>query len=189
MAAFEGWDGWQIYDEAGRRKYLSGGERSRFLAAADSLAPNMRALCYMLAYAGCRVTEALGLTTSQMDTERGTLTIKTLKRRRTIFRVVPVPRDTIDMLSALPPNASGRLWTLHRTTAWRVVKGAMLRAGIAGPMPCPKGLRHGFGVRAASHNVPINVIQRWMGHASPNTTAIYLDFVGIEERHLASRMW
>jgi integrase/recombinase XerD len=189
MAAFEGWDRWQVLDEAGRRKYLNGAERTRFLGAADCLAPPMRALCHVLAYAGCRVSEALALTIHHVDAERLTLTIKTLKRRRAIFRVVPMPQATINMLRTLPLDATGRFWSVHRVTAWRMVKAAMRRAGIAGPMACPKGLRHGFGVRAAGHNVPTNIIQRWMGHASPTTTAIYLDVVGAEERQFASRMW
>jgi integrase/recombinase XerD len=189
MAAFAGWDGWQIHDEAGRRKYLSGSERTRFLSAADGLAPTMRALCHVLAYTGCRISEALALTVAHVDIERLTLTVRTLKRRRTIFRVVPVPQATVDMLRVLPLDATGRFWPVHRVTAWRVVKAAMLRAGVAGPMACPKGLRHGFGIRAAGHNVPTNIIQRWMGHASPTTTAIYLDAVGVEERQFASRMW
>jgi integrase len=129
------------------------------------------------------------LTIHQLDTERMTLTIKTLKRRRTVFRIVPVPQTTIDMMRSLPLDADGRFWRLHRVTAWRMIKATMQRAGIAGPMACPKGLRHGFGICAAGHNVPTNLIQRWMGHASPTTTAIYLDAVGIEERQFASRMW
>jgi hypothetical protein len=42
-------------------------------------------------------------------------------------------------------------------TAWRVIKATMRRAGIVGPMACPKGLRHGFDIRAASRNVPANL--------------------------------
>jgi integrase/recombinase XerD len=187
--AFGGWEVWQVHDETGRRKYLSADERTRFLDAADSLAPPMRALCHVLAYAGCRVSEALALTVHHTDTERLTLTIRTLKRRRVAFRAVPVPQATIDMLRAIPPDADGRFWPVHRITAWRVVKTTMQRASVAGPMACPKGLRHGFGICAAGHNVPTNLIQRWMGHASPTTTAIYLDAVGVEERRFASRMW
>ncbi|MEJ0047155.1 MAG: site-specific integrase [Rhodospirillales bacterium] len=151
--------------------------------------PSMRALCSVLAYSGCRISEALALTTHHVDVERMALTIRTLKRRRVIFRVVPVPAATIDMLHALQTDLDGRFWRVHRATAWRMVKGTMFRAGVSGPMCCPKGLRHGFGIRAASHNVPTNLIQRWMGHASPTTTAIYLDAVGAEERQFASRMW
>lgn len=189
MAEFAEWDQWQIHDEAGRRKYLSADELARFLTAASRLAPDLRALCHVLAYTGCRVSEALALTVHQLDTDRLTLTIKTLKRRRTAFRVVPVPPATVDMLRALAPGSGDRFWSCHRATAWRRVKATMHRAGITGPMACPKGLRHGFGIRAAGHSVPTNLIQRWMGHASPTTTAIYLDAVGIEERQFASRMW
>jgi integrase len=141
------------------------------------------------AYAGCRVSEALALTIHHVDAERLTLTIKTLKRRRTVFRTVPVPQAMVDMLHALPLDTGGRLWLMHRATAWRLVKATMHRAGIAGPMACPKGLRHGFGICAAGHNVPTNLIQRWMGHASATATAIYLDAVGVEERQFACRMW
>lgn len=47
----------------------------------------------------------------------------------------------------------------------------------------------GFGMHIASTNVPPNLIQRWMGHSSATTTAIYLDAVGLEEREFAQRMW
>lgn len=180
---------WQIHDDAGRRKYLSGAERERFLQAADALPLPRRALCYVLAYAGCRVSEALALTIHHLDAERGTLTIRTLKRRRTVFRAVPIPKALVELLQQLPCDIHGCFWPMHRATAWRCVKQLMRRAGISGPMACPKGLRHGFGICAAGHSVPTNLIQRWMGHASPVTTAIYLDAVGAEERGFASRMW
>ncbi len=64
MTAFAGWDSWQVHDQAGRRKYLSADERARFLRAADRLAPAARALCHVLAVAGCRVSEALALTST-----------------------------------------------------------------------------------------------------------------------------
>jgi integrase/recombinase XerD len=189
MAEFGGWEGWQVHDESGRRKYVTAGELARFLGAANRLAPAMRALCHLLAYTGCRVSEALALTLHHVDAERLTVTIRTLKRRRIVFRVVPVPQAVVDMLRTLPLGDDGRFWPVHRATAWRVVKATMQRADIAGPMASPKGLRHGFGICAAGHNVPTNLIQRWMGHASPTTTAIYLDAVGVEERQFASRMW
>lgn len=180
---------WQIYDAGGRRKYLSAAEFARFLAVADRHAAQRRALLYLLAYAGCRVSEALALCAHQLDEERLALTFRTLKRRRTCYRTVPVPAIVVDMLRQLPLAEDGRFWSVHRTTAWRWVKLAMLRAGIIGPMACPKGLRHGFGTRAAGKNIPLPLIQRWMGHALPTTTAIYLDVVDDEERQLASRMW
>jgi len=32
-------------------------------------------------------------------------------------------------------------------------------------------------------------VQRWLGHASMTTTAIYLDALGEEEREIAARIW
>jgi integrase len=189
MAAFAIGQGWQIHDAAGRRKYLSTDERTRFLRAADSLSLRRRALCHVLAYAGCHISEALALTVHHIDAERCTVTIRTLKRRKLVYRAVPVPQAMIELLRRLSVGADGRFWPMHRITAWRVIKATMQRAGIAGPMACPKGLPHGFGIRAADRSVPTNLIQRWMGHASPTTTAIYLDAVGLEERQFASRMW
>ncbi len=187
--AFEDFTQWQVLDDAGRRKYLTDRERQRFLAAADRLAEPARVLCYTLAFTGCRISEALALRRHQLDVERLTLTVKTLKRRRTVFRVIPTPQSLVAMLLALPDGTGDRFWTMHRATAWRTVKRAMDAAEVAGPMACCKGLRHGFGIRAAGRNVPPNLIQRWMGHSSGATTAVYLDAVGCEERAFAIRMW
>ena len=180
---------WQVYDPAGRRKYLSVEESTRFLRAADRRAPYCRALCYVLAFTGCRISEALALRPPQVDAEQGKVQFRTLKRRKTQFRTVPVPPHVVAMLLTLPVGSDGRFWTIHRATAWRQVKAVMEAAEIDGVRSCPKGLRHGFGMRATMHSIPSNIIQRWMGHASGTTTAIYLDAVGVEERSFARRMW
>lgn len=180
---------WQVFDNRGVRKYLDNRERARFLAAADALDPRRRALCYVLAYTGCRISEALELAPHRIDIDSRALRFRTLKRRRLIFRVVPVPDFLIAMLRALPVSGEGRYWPMHRSTAWRLVHAVMRRAEIAGPMATCKGLRHSFGILGASHNVVGPIIQRWMGHASLATTAIYLDAVGVEERQFAKRMW
>lgn len=179
----------QVYDPAGRRKYLNSDERSRFLAEADLLPPPRRALCYVLAYSGCRVSEALALTRCHLDTEQMSLCFKTLKRRKLVFRTVPIPKALTAMLFDLSSREDEPLWRMHRSTAWRIVTGAMQRADITGPMACCKGLRHGFCIRAVGQNVPVNLVQRWAGHASQTTTAIYLDAIGLEERAFAQRMW
>jgi integrase/recombinase XerD len=180
---------WQAFDARGHRKYLTAEERLRFLDVADRLPPDRRALCYVLAFAGCRISEALNLARHQVDVERGTVTFRTLKRRRTVFRTVPVPRMIPVMLLALPAADDGQLWTIHRTTAWRAVTATMEAAAIDGPMRCCRGLRHGFGIQAASSGVPPSLIAKWLGHASLATTAIYLDAVGQEERAFAERLW
>ena len=69
------------------------------------------------------------------------------------------------------------------------VKAVMMQARICGRHASPKGLRHGFGVHAVRSGVPLNLVQRWLGHAQLSTTAIYADIVGPEEIAMAERMW
>ncbi len=65
----------------------------------------------------------------------------------------------------------------------------MAKAEICGNQACPKGLRHGYGVEAIRSGVPLNLLQKWMGHASMTTTAIYANASGAEELAIADRMW
>ncbi len=180
---------WQVRDSRGLRKYVTDAERERFLAAADRFAPHIRALCYVLAFTGARISEVLALTPDHIEPDTGALVFRTLKRRRLAFRTVPVPDHVIDLLLALPIGDDGKFWSIHRSTGWRWLKDVMALASISGPVGCARGLRHGFGIRAAGRAVPQNVIARWMGHASLTTTDIYLEAVGQEERGLASRIW
>ena len=57
------------------------------------------------------------------------------------------------------------------------------------PRASPKGLRHGFGVNATLSRVLLPLLQRWMGHASLRSTAVYLDVMGPDERAIAERIW
>ena len=58
-----------------------------------------------LAYAGCRLSEALALTGDRVDLAADVLVFESLKKRRTgIFRSVPVPPallDTLDMVHGI----------------------------------------------------------------------------------------
>jgi integrase/recombinase XerD len=65
----------------------------------------------------------------------------------------------------------------------------MEAAVITGGQASPKGLRHGFGVVAVQARIPLNLVQRWLGHAQLSTTAIYAEAMGKEERDIAARMW
>lgn len=180
---------WQVHDRHGRRKYLNGTERGLFLSAADRHDPSTRALCYVLAFTGCRVSEALALTHDHLDTELLKLRFRTLKRRRTVYRFIPVPPVVVELLSALPMVQDGHFWPMHRGTAWRHIRAVMDDAGITGPMACCRGLRHAYGIQAVTKGVPPTVLQRLLGHADIATTLIYVDAVGIEERGLVERMW
>jgi site-specific recombinase XerD len=50
-------------------------------------------------------------------------------------------------------------------------------------------LRHGFAVGALQANIPMNVVQRWLGHARMSTTEIYADVCCDDESAFAERSW
>ena len=66
--------------------------------------------------------------------------------------------------------------------ASRHVAAVMDAASIEGAHACPKGLRHGFGVRMAQKTRNPRLVQKLMGHMKMENTAIYMDLVG-EEAH------
>lgn len=182
-----------LYGADGRRKYLNAAERKRFIRAArNQQRTDIRALCLVLTYTGCRISEALALTTASIQFEEGLIAIRSLKKRgpRVSFRQVPVPNALLRELSAWPRQDDERLWHLSRTRAWQLIKLVMSEARIMpGPHATPKGLRHAFGLHAIEAGVPLHLVQRWLGHAALSTTAIYLDVVGPDERRLAELMW
>ncbi len=189
-----------LYDGLGHRKYLTAREWRAFQRAADAAPPTVGTFCATLAYTGCRISEALALTVDRVDLSAGLLIFESLKKRRKgVYRAVPVPHEFLARLEkahglrALRSEpTSGRdalLWPWCRTTAWRRVSEVMEAAGITGLQSSPKGLRHGFGIRAISAGVPLNMAQKWLGHSHISTTATYADATGSEERALARRMW
>jgi integrase/recombinase XerD len=179
------------YDLSGRRKYLTRDECVKFARVASQLPLSRRLLCLTLYFTGCRLSEALSLRKEDIDLAESVIQIRCLKKRgKVVVRRIPVPLSLAQQLSSMSESpADGRLWEYSRTTAWRIVKGVMLEAGISGIHGTAKGLRHGFGVRAAMGKVPVNVIQKWMGHSDPNTTAIYLSVRDEEELELIKRTW
>jgi len=56
-----------LHTVAGQRKYLTGDERARFLAAAARAPRETRALCLVLAWSGCRISELLELSAERVD--------------------------------------------------------------------------------------------------------------------------
>eukprot|EP01030_Chromulinospumella_sphaerica_P017211 gene17211-17035_t len=181
----------QLFDAAGGRRYVCASEQRRFVGAARKAPAADRTLCLLLAYTGCRISEALELVPARLDEETGCVILRTLKRRKRVFRAVPVPSFLMAELIAVARNKEPeeRIWPCCRQTAWRRVKSVMTIARLVGPQAMPKGLRHGFGIANAEQNVPPGLTQRWMGHARLETTAIYQHAVGSEERAFAERIW
>jgi integrase len=187
-----------LYTARGERKYINQAERQRVLEVMQKLQRERALFSLLLAWTGGRVSEVLDVRANSFQLERNLVSLRTLKRRRPHVREVPIApglMSAIDRhfgvseLQRDPDTAHRPLWSFSRVTAWRFVKGAMLEAGVVGRSACPRGLRHGFGVGTLQALVPLNMVQKWMGHARISTTAIYADATGDEEAAFAARFW
>lgn len=193
----------RLYDTHERRLYLNAAERARFLRVADKADDQIRSFCLTLFYTGCRLSEARALVTDSIQLEARLISFRTLKKRQQVqIREVPIPEvlattlsDVFDLKSCQYDQSNGQpLWLcdgqpINRSTGYRWVKLVMKGAGIRGKQACPKGLRHGYGMHAIQSGVQLHMLQKWMGHASMSTTAIYANAVGREEMMIAERMW
>ena len=179
----------RLYSIDGERLYINGSERLRFYKVAIEAETGKSLLALTVYYTGCRLQEALNLTASDIQAEEGIVAIRSLKKRNQHHvRELPIPKE---LAQAIVDYGQGkeRIWPIGRTTAWRWFKDLMREANIDGKKACAKGLRHSFAIACVMNNIPPFTIQKWMGHASIKTTAIYATVVGPEERLLISRTW
>ncbi|WP_262692480.1 tyrosine-type recombinase/integrase [Kordiimonas aestuarii] len=193
MSAYRGF---KPFDEAGNRTYLTTREREAFLEAAQNADPSVMTFCMILAYTGARPSEVSALTPSCVDLALQCIVIKCLKKRRkVVFRAVPVPYEVLMTLvrvhgiTETEKRSDKRLWAWSRTTAWSRVAQVMQNAGLSGIGATSRGLRHTFAVSAVQCGVALNMVQKWMGHADIETTALYANATGAEELEIAKGMW
>lgn len=197
-------DEMSLITNEGERKYLDQAERKRYLDSLDVLENEKeQTFCATLLWTGCRPSEALWLRAIQIDLAQSMIIFRSAKKRGQWkgrkFRTVPVPRNHIEWMNEVHDieywqaqndhGASVPLWGFCRTTGWSKTRKVCEAADIQGIKGCARGLRHGFGVRAATTLVEPSLLQKMMGHESYATTACYLDVIGPEQCAIASRMW
>ena len=189
----------QLFSDDGQRLYLTPEERDKFRLFAKKQDRLTRSYCLMLRETGMRPQEALNTLVSSIDFSTKSVIVESLKKRKSgIYRQIPLSDEFLDELNLVhelktkqktKAGRSEHLWNWSIRTARRRVKQVMENAGIEGGMAMPKGLRHGFGVVCVMQGIPLPTLQKWLGHASIETTAIYTQIIGKEERELASRLW
>jgi integrase len=183
-----------LYSPGGVRKYLNADERRRLLAVLPQM-PESRALFIsILFWTGARISEILALKRSDFQARESIVVLRTLKRRAISFREIPLPPTLIQALDNFYglENADvcdDRLWPIARASGWRHVREAMKLAKIVNGAASPKGMRHSHAVASLSVGVPLNMVQRWLGHSRMSTTAIYGAAIGQEERQFAEMLW
>jgi site-specific recombinase XerD len=158
----------------------------------------LRAMIVLLWRAGLRVQEALALTEHDLDQRRGSILVHNGKggRRREVgmddwgweqLRPWLAARTELPvgpLFCIIDGATRGRAWSAAAVrTEFRRVGG---RAGVRRRF-APHQLRHAHALELAREGVPLNIIQRQLGHVNLGTTSIYLQGIDPEEIIIAVR--
>ena len=151
-----------------------------------------RALIVVLWRAGLRIQEALDLNELDLDRRRGSVLVRRGKggRRRevgmddwgfeqlepwlTIRRTMPVG----PLFCVINGPTRGRPW--QPAPARAMLRRLAARAGVRRRF-APHQLRHAHAIELAHEGVPLNVIQRQLGHRNLGVTSIYLQGIDPDE--------
>ena len=150
----------------------------------DPLVQRDLAMIELIYAAGLRVSEAIGLTVSQVKLEAGYLTVVGKGRKE---RAVPVGSFARDRLVAylrdVRPQILGRRLSAHlfvtrrgsamtRQSFWRRLRRRAVAAGLREPLS-PHTLRHAFATHLVEGGADLRAVQLMLGHADIGTTEIY----------------
>jgi site-specific recombinase XerD len=153
----------------------------------------VRAMIVVLWRAGLRVQEALALAEHDLDPRRGSVVVRNGKggRRREVgmddwgweqlrpwLAAARVELPVGPLFCIIDGPTRGRPWsaTAVRCEFRALAAKAGLRRRFA-----PHQLRHAHALELAREGVPLNIIQRQLGHANLGTTSIYLQAIDPEE--------
>jgi len=150
------------------------------------------ALIAVLYRGGLRLSEALALYARDLNNERGTLCVHRGKGHKP--RTVGIDATAFALIDrwrakkaehGLDPQATPLFCTLPGGAISLDQIGAMLKrrakkAGIDKRVH-PHGLRHTHATELIAEGLPLNVLQKQLGHSSLATTSLYVDHLGAGE--------
>lgn len=149
------------------------------------LAPHAQARLIILAQwrAGLRISEALALEVADLNLDDDNPTLRVREGKGGKDRLVPVHPElgaALRNFLAFSKVRRGPIFDTSRSTGWRWLKTALERAVELNQIPpgrkvATHTLRHSAARHWLASGVPINVVSRWLGHASLQTTLIYLE--------------
>ncbi len=146
---------------------------------------------------GIRVSELIGIRIPDIDFDNRAIAIKVLKQRKkdgkTIERrrMVPIDQGTLDLIQNYLswrkqfPYKGDLLFPISRIRVNQIYWKLGRRAGITkvgDPAVSqhtklhPHHLRHSFAIHCVKRGMSIERLQKILGHSSPATTSVYLQF-------------
>ena len=177
------------------RAYLKPEQVERLISA--TINPRDKLLVRMPWRTGIRVSELIGIKVSDIDFVSRAVVIKVQKMRKkageTIERrrVVPIDQGTLDIIKEYLewrkqfPYQGDLLFPITRQRVnqiyWKLGRRAMITE-IGDPAVSrrrklhPYHLRHSFAIHCIKRGMSIGRLQKILGHQSPTTTLVYLQY-------------
>ena len=143
------------------------------------------ALVITLLRTGGRIDEVPQLKASDFSLENNTVRLKTLKRKGEVYRVTPMHPELRSAIleyfldSHIDRRSDEKVFKMTRQGVDKYFK--KMQSSLNFRIHAHK-FRHTFAVRAIMSGVPLNVLQKWLGHASVFTTNVYTEITGIDTR-------
>lgn len=140
--------------------------------------------------AGLRISEALDLEARDVDLDVDNPTVRVRRGKGQHARVVPVHPELAAALrvrldyggASSRLTAETKLIGVGRQQGSRWIASTVKRAVVTGALAPGRRvtshtLRHSYARHLLTHGIPLNVLSRWLGHRSLDTTLIYLELL------------
>lgn len=149
-----------------------------FRAASDNVRDNLILKC--LFYLGLRNSEVENLRIEDIDFINQNVKIIQGKGKKDRYVPISTPSLKRELKEYIGNRKEGRLFYVSDRHIRRIVKKYAIKAGIRNPKEVhPHTLRHSYATFLQNQGVPLNVIQKTLGHKNIETTTIYVH-LGIE---------
>jgi len=190
------------------RGYLEPAEVERLIEVATN--PRDRLLIRIPWRTGIRVSELIGIRIQDIDFENRAILIMVLKQRKRDGKVierrrlVPIDQGTLAMVTEYLewrkqfPYQGDLLFPITRQRVDQIYWKLGRRAGIeeiGDPAVSkhtklhPHLLRHSFAIRCVKRGMAIERLQKILGHSSPTTTSVYLQFSVADLHEDYDKVW
>jgi len=190
------------------KAYLDPEQVERLIASART--PRDALLVRIPWRTGIRVSELIGIKVSDIDFENRAIVIKVQKTRKKDGaaierrRVVPVDQGTLGMVREYLewrrqfPYRGDLLFPITRQRVDQIYWQLGRRAGIkevGDPAVSkkrklhPHHLRHSFAIHCIKRGMRVERLQKILGHASPTTTSVYLQWSSADLHEDYDKIW
>jgi integrase/recombinase XerD len=159
-------------------------------------------VCLNTIYAcGLRLLEGVRLQVKDIDSDRKMIHICQGKGGKD--RYVPLPDATLEMLRGYWRTHHNPVWLfptaqesqnsgtpsrpMHETGVQKAFRAALAESGVHKEATVHT-LRHSYATHLLEAGVPLRIIQIYLGHASPKTTAIYTHLTSVSEVQSAKKI-